>query len=417
MLNTLVPLLSLLASGVLLWLGHGLLLTYLPIGGGSLGFSEWEIGLTGSFYFLGFVSGCMATPYILHRVGHIRSFAVLASIYAVITLVLGFIPSLFGWLVLRFVIGASIAGLYMIFESWLSERSHFSNRGSVLAVYSMLNLSMIAAGQQLLHLPVTDPGQYYLVAAILLILSVIPVSLTQTMAPTLLKRTKISLLKVWRYSHIALLGAVVSGLITGGYWAMAPIYGDAIGLDASQIAWFMSASVMGGAIFQYPLGRVSDYIDRRIVLQCVAIFATLVCLLLYYASTEKSPSKIILLAFFWGGTCLTIYAICLAHASDVAQACDFIEISSSMLITLGISSAIGAMLGSVCMKLLGPAGLYAYMALFLLVFALIVQVRRRTHPRFRDMSTHENFQPLPGMTTPMVYELDPRHDEQEEIKK
>jgi MFS family permease len=176
---------------------------------------------------------------------------------------------------------------------------------------------------------------------------------------------------------------------------------------------------MGGAIFQYPLGRLSDRIDRRIVLQCVAMFAALLCLLFYYASTEKNlaQSIFILLAFLWGGTCLTIYAISLAHASDVAQACDFVEISSSMLITLGLSSAIGAMLGSVSMKILGPPGLYAFMSLALLVFALVVQIRRRTHALASDLSTHENFQPLPGMTTPMVYALDPRHDEQQESGK
>lgn len=403
---------SLLVSGALLWLGHGLLLTYLPIDAKQLGFSEWQVGLTGSFYFLGFVTGCILTPHILHRVGHIRSFAVLAALYVCIVLLLAVMPEFLGWLALRFFIGASISGLYMIFESWLSEQSTISNRGSVLSVYTMLNLSMIAAGQQLLHLPVAEAGQYYLVAAMLIVSSIIPVSLTQSVAPTVLKRTKINLAKVWKYSHVGLLGAIASGLVTGSYWAMAPVYGEAIGMGPSYIAWFLSASVLGGAIFQYPFGRLSDQMDRRVVLQWLALLATLICVLMFFATRMQAQSQnyMVFLAFLWGGLCLTMYAISLAHANDYAQASEFVEISSSMLITLGVSSAAGAALASVSMKLVGPPGLYAFMAAVLFLFTATVFVRRKMH-RLPEMQAQDNFQTVPGMATPIAYELDPRQED------
>ncbi len=412
MFHTLAPLLSLLSSGIFLWLGHGLLLTYLPIAASNLGFNEWQTGLTGSFYFLGFVSGCLLTPRVLLRVGHIRGFAILASLYTAIVLLLGMVYSLWGWLFLRFFIGASISGLYMIFESWLNERSHFSNRGGVLAVYSMLNLGMVAAGQQLLHLPVDDPARYYMIAAILLTLSIIPVSLTQTMAPSLQQRIRLNLPKVWRHSHVGLMGAVVAGLVTGAYWAMAPVYGEAVGMSRSHIAWFMSASVLGGAIFQFPLGRLSDRMDRRIVLQCQALVAALFCVLLFFATRHLAlgPALFVLLAFLWGGTCLTMYAISLAHANDTAVAGEFVEISGSMLIVLGVSSALGAMLAAFTMNLLGPSGLYGFMFAILVLFAFAILLRRRSHALPDTSKTHDSFQPLPGMTTPAVYEIDPRYD-------
>lgn len=412
MYSALAPLLSLLTSGVLLWLGHGLLLTYLPIAANSIGFKPWAIGLTAAFYFLGFVSGCLLTPRVLFRVGHIRGFALLASIYTATVLLLGMVDGLGAWLLLRLVVGASVSGLYMIFESWLSEASQLSNRGTVLSVYSMLNLGMIAGGQQLLHVPVDNSMSYFAIAAILLTLSVIPVSLTQTAAPRLENPVTFNLLGVWRRSHIGLLGAVVAGLVTGGYWAMAPVYAELIGMSRQNTAWFVSVSVLGGALCQLPIGRLSDNVDRRIVIQYLSLLASIVCALLYFAtnSLQSNSMAFIILALLWGASCTTMYAISLAHANDWAQTHEFVEISGSMLIMFGVSSALGAVLSSFFMGLIGPGGLYAYMAAVLFVFAMAVLLRRQSHTLPTTADTIESFQSLPGMTTPVLYEMDPRHE-------
>lgn len=417
MISTLTSVLSLLLSGILLWLGHGLLLTYLPIAANANGFSDWQVGITGSFYFLGFVSGCLITPRILQRVGHIRGYSVLASLYTAIALALQFLPILPAWLLMRFLIGAAISGLYMVFESWLNERSQHSNRGSVLAVYSVLNLLMVAAGQQMLHLPLNDQTLLYTFASILLALSIIPVSLTQTSAPPLLDNISINIKKVWQHSHIGLLGALTAGLVTGAYWAMAPVFGKAIGMDSSLIAWYMSASVIGGAIFQFPLGRLSDRTDRRVVLQYLSLVAALVCSGLYFAAGyfAQAPWLLVLLAFLWGGSTLTLYAIALAHANDTASSGDFVEISSSMLITLGISSASGASLAAAIMNVMGSPSLYLYMLSVLLIFSIVIHVRRQTHELPETIESHEEFQPLPGMTTPALFEIDPRHEDPTEV--
>lgn len=136
MLPVLIPISALLLSDALLLVGHGLLLTLLPIVATESGFSDTQVALTGSGYFIGFVSGCLATPYIVRRVGHIRSFAVLATLYSAVVLVFPLLPLFLSWLLLRLVIGASVAGLYMIIESWLNERATAQNRGTILSVYT-----------------------------------------------------------------------------------------------------------------------------------------------------------------------------------------------------------------------------------------------------------------------------------------
>ncbi|AEP28546.1 MFS transporter [Brumicola nitratireducens] len=411
MLRALVPISALLLSNAFLLLGHGLLLTLLPIAASTAGFSDTQVALTGSAYFLGFVSGCLATPYMLKRVGHIRSFAVLATCYSVVILIFPLLPEFYSWMILRFFIGVAISGLYMIIESWLNGSSDAKNRGSILSVYTTLNFVMVMSGQQLLNLGNTQDWMLFGLAAIFVSIAIIPVSLTLSAAPAAIHQVKVNMFKVWQHSHIALIGAVVTGLVTGAFWSLAPIYAKDNGFESSQLAAFVSATVLGGACFQLPLGKVSDRFDRRIVLMYLALAGAAVSLLfvgLPYVVTTFGGWPAAISAFFWGGTCMTLYAICLAHANDNATSDDFVEISSAMLITLGLSSAIGAPLASLAMSLMGANGLYAFTSVCLITFFIIVVLRRRSHELPFDLETKDNFRAVTEMTGPAAFEMDPR---------
>ena len=413
MLRALVPISALLLSNAFLLLGHGLLLTLLPIAASTAGFSDTQVALTGSAYFLGFVSGCLATPYMLKRVGHIRSFAVLATCYSVVILIFPLLPEFYSWMILRFFIGVAISGLYMIIESWLNGSSDAKNRGSILSVYTTLNFVMVMSGQQLLNLGNTQDWMLFGLAAIFVSIAIIPVSLTLSAAPAAIHQVKVNIFKVWQHSHIALIGAVVTGLVTGAFWSLAPIYAKDNGFESSQLAAFVSATVLGGACFQLPLGKVSDKFDRRTVLMYLALAGAAVSLLfvgLPYVVTTFGGWPAAISAFFWGGTCMTLYAICLAHANDNATSDDFVEISSAMLITLGLSSAIGAPLASLAMSLMGANGLYAFTSVCLITFFIIVVLRRRSHELPFDLETKDNFRAVTEMAGPAAFEMDPRTD-------
>ncbi|MDC8831442.1 MFS transporter [Alteromonas gilva] len=410
MVRSLIPISALLLSDALLLLGHGLLLTLLPVAANQLGFSSVQVALTGSAYFLGIIAGCLATPHVLKRVGHIRGFAVLACAYLIFTLLFAWLQSFTLWLVLRFALGAAVSGLYMIIESWLNERADATNRGTIFSFYSMLNLLMITVAQQLLTLGDISYQLLFSIAAVLIALSIIPVSLTLSLAPAAVKNVRISFRKVWQHSHIAMIGAVILGLVTGAFWSLGPVYAADSGFTNTQLALFMSATVLGGACFQLPVGRFSDRYDRRIILMYNALSGALISLAMVVASHWSGfagwPAA--LLAFLWGGACMTSYAICLAHVNDNATPKDFLPIGSGMLITYGISSAVGGPLAAGLMSIMGAQGLYAYMTFFLALFAVIVLFRRRTHVLPDTADDHQTFQPSAGITTPMALEIDPR---------
>lgn len=413
MIRSLIPLAALLISDAFVLLGHGLLLTLLPMSASQLGFSDFQVGLTGSSYFVGFVVGCLATPFVLKRVGHIRTFAVLASGYTVIILMFVWSQSFIGWMLLRFMIGTMIAGIYMIIESWLNERADSKNRGSVLSFYAMMNLAMITLAQQLLNLGDVDALLLFALAGIFLSLSIVPVSLTLALAPTPINKVSVDFAKVWRHSHIGIIGSIFTGLITGSFWALAPIYAKDGGFTTFQLANFMSAVVLGGALLQVPLGRFSDKFDRRLILTFIALVGAIVSFVMFAASFQDFYAGTLstVLAFMWGAVGMTMYAICLAHANDNADSADFVDIGSAMLITYGLSSAIGAPIASLFMNLLGHEFLFVFMGASFTLFCLILIARRKYHVLPVTTDDNEDFQAVAGMTTPEAYNLDPRAED------
>tara|TARA_B110001454_G_scaffold13596_1_gene12332 strand:- start:19728 stop:21005 length:1278 start_codon:yes stop_codon:yes gene_type:complete len=416
MIRSLTPIAALLISDALVLLGHGLLLTLLPVSASLLGFSDFQIGLTGSSYFIGFVFGCLMTPFVLKRVGHIRTFAILASAYTCIILLFVWSQSFIGWMLLRFMIGAMIAGIYMIIESWLNERADSNNRGSILSFYAMLNLAMITLAQQLLNLGNVEPLLLFTLAAIFLSLSVVPVSITLALAPTPINKVSVDFAKVWRHSHIGIIGSIFTGLITGSFWSLAPIYANDSGFTTYQLANFMSAVVLGGALFQIPIGRFSDKFDRRLILIFIAFAGGVISFLTFMASFQDfyAGSVSTGLGFLWGAFGMTMYAICLAHANDNADSSDFVDIGSAMLITYGLSSAIGAPIASAFMSIFGHQYLFVFMGASFILFSIILIARRKSHVLPMMTDSNEEFQAIAGMTTPEAYNLDPRAEDIED---
>lgn len=412
MVRILLPVMALLFSVALLLVGHGLLLTLLPLRAQTHGFTPTQIGLTASAYFIGFVVGCLTVPRIVRRSGHIRSFAALGAVFSAVALVFDMVPQFGVWVLLRFGVGACMAGAYMVIESWLNERATHQTRGTILSIYSVVGFLMVAVGQQLLNLAPQSPATLYSLAAILISLAIIPVSLTLSLAPTPIQNVHINLVKVWHLSHIGLTGAVVAGLVTGSFWALAPVYARGVGLDVGHLTMFISAAVLGGAAFQLPLGRLSDHFDRRLIVFFSTLAGAATSLLIVVVSGFSSAGywPLILLSFIWGGCTMTIYAVCLAHANDHAQPEDFVMVGSAMLLALGVSSAIGAPLASLFMTWMGPANLFTFFTICLVLFAVAISVRRRSHVLPVREESETPFHLISG-TSPVALELDPRTEE------
>jgi MFS family permease len=404
MTRYLLPIASLLVSVTLLLIGHGLQLTLIPLRGEVLGWSAAEIGLTGSTYFLGFVVGCLTIPRIIARVGHVRTFAVLAAVATAVILLIALSHALLAWLLLRFITGWALSGLYMVIESWLNEKSPSAARGAILSLYAMLTMIAIAAGQ--LFLAQAEPGQatLFMVAALFLCVSILPVGLSASTAPLPVHSVRFRPRQLFRTSQVSVIAALLGGMVTGCFWALGPLYASSRGLSAEHVGLFMTAAILGGAAFQFPLGRLSDRIDRRIVILGLTVLGAAASVAMSSFSATGSD-WLFALAFLFGATSMPLYALCVAHANDNLTDSTFVEVASGILMMNSVGSVIGPTVAAPLMSLFGPSAMFGFAAVSYIAAALWCAARLRVHTAARGH--YQPYAPLPE-TTQSVIDLDPR---------
>lgn len=387
----------LLAAGILL-IGHGLQLTLLPVYASAAGWSTAAIGITGSAYFLGFVAGCIVIPGIVGGVGHIRSFMVMAAITTVALLGAGLFLNVPAWILFRFASGFALSGLYMVIESWLSDVSPTEQRGTVLAIYTMISLLGMALGQILM---IAGTGtDLFMFAAVLMSLAIVPIGLTRVASPHPIPSITFSPTILLRVSRVSVFCACLAGMVTGAFWTLGPILGSSFGLDTGQVGIMMSLGILGGAVSQLPVGRLSDLTDRRIVIGGISVAGALVAVL-GVLFTGTGVAGLYGLIFLLGAATMPLYALCIAHASDNAEL-SLVEIASGVLIVHSAGSIVGPIVVATLMDSFGPGSFFWYALVCLTTAALWAFYRRFVVERPRE---HEEHAALLPRTTHAVAEL------------
>ncbi|WP_162901314.1 MFS transporter [Breoghania sp. L-A4] len=411
MAKTLNPIAALLLSVALMLLGHGLQGTLLPVRADLEGFSELAVGAMSSAYFAGFVVGCVVAPYAILRAGHIRAFAALVSIGSASALLYAVIPDPVAWALIRCIYGFTLAGFYMIVESWLNERATNANRGALMSTYIIINMAAIMAGQ--LVLTAVDPSGFtaFVLASVAVSLAVVPISMTRSEQPAPITFVRFRPLELYRTSPAAMVGCLLIGIANGTTWTLAPLYARQIGLSTDQAAYFASAIIFGGVLAQWPIGRLSDRMDRRYVLIGLCGVTGLVATLIAVVAPSTAIMAIGMAALV-GFTAQPAYSIAAAHAYDHVEADGFVETSSGLLLANGIGSTIGPITAAVMMGMMGPSGMFVMIAVveFALAGYIIYRLTVRQAPL---QSTRTDFDlaatsQVGGVLTPELYdESDP----------
>lgn len=346
----------LFGSALLLFAGgiHGLIL---PIRGSAEGFSAVWLGLLGTGWALGYVSGCLLTPRLVGRVGHIRAFGVMCAFAAVSILMSLILVSPGTWIPLRAVAGFCFAGAAMIVERWLNEQAEPNTRGKIFGIYTMVNLVASTGGQMSLTLGDTTGFLFFVLAAMFYCLALVPTAVSSTRTPQPLTKVNLDLGALWRNSPVAVVAVLLVGVSNGAFSALAAVYADRIGLALTAVALFSSLPIMAGAIVQIPVGALSDRLDRRAVLLGLAVLALGVDLAFVLIQPESRMMNLLLICAF-GGAIFSMYPVIVAHASDHAADGTYIQISGGLLMVFGLGSIIGPLIAGLGMTNLGNFGLF-----------------------------------------------------------
>jgi len=404
---------ALIFSIVLLVSGNAFLMTLLGIRLSIEQISPDVIGWVLVCYSIGFVLGTLYVQKIIGRVGHIRAFAVFAAMAAVFALMYPMAVSPLFWGVLRVLSGFSIAGVLVVIESWFSSRATSANRGALFAVYQIVFYLSAAGGQ--LFVNVGDPANFlpFSLAAILLTLALVPLALTRMEAPVIEQAHRMSVFKLARQSFSGMAGALISGVMIGGFYALGPVYATLVGLDVTRTSTFMASAIVAAMLLAWPLGRVCDRFDRRRVMFWVSLSAASAAIGVAVFGATQLALLTVLVGLFTGLSA-TLYPIAVAITNDRMDSSGIVAASATLLLSYGIGSVIGPITMAELINLLGPSGLFYGNAGFLLLLAVITSYRI-SHTVDVPVAEQEHFVPTMPEASPVLTEIDPRNEEFHQI--
>ena len=372
---------ALFLSIIFLQLGSGGLGPLDALSGIELNFTTAQIGLLGSAHFVGFFIGCWWAPRLMGSVGHSRAFAAFTAVGTIGILSHMIIIDAYAWALMRIMSGLCVAGCYTVVESWLQAKVSNENRGRAMGTYRVVDIGGSLAAQMMIS--VLAPASYvsYNILAIICCAALIPLVMTRVAEPAIPQAPRLRPGLAWKLSPLAAAAVISAGVTTASFRMVGPIYGIEVGLSIDQIALFLAAFVLGGALNQYPAGWLADRYDRRWVLIWLSVAALVSCAITVALSTSGSTAVLIASGVF-GFATFPIYSVATAHAHDFATDEQRIELSAALMFLYAVGAIASPYIVSKLIEAYGPSAMFALVSmahLILIVFSLIrMRVRETT---------------------------------------
>jgi MFS family permease len=406
MLEVLTRSWALLLGMLLLMVGNGVQGTLLGIRGGLEGFSTFQMSIIMSAYFLGFLGWSQMTPELIRRVGHVRVFAALGSMISAVLVLYPTLTDPISWTLGRVLIGFCFSGVYVTAESWLNNSVTNENRGKALSLYMIVQMAGIVSAQGLVGFG--DPSGYvmFIIPSVLVSFAFAPILLSVSPTPAFDTTKPMSLRQLWTASPLGCVGMVVLGGIFSALFGMAAIYGAQIGLSVGEISLFIATIYTGGLLLQYPIGWLSDRLDRRwLILGSAAVgsFAAICGALIgdnFYA--------LLVVSFFVGGVSNPLYSLLIAYTNDYLEYEDMAAASGGLVFINGLGAIAGPLVTGWLMGVIGPAGFFVFLATLPAILTIYASYRmtQRAAPSVEDTGSYA---PILMTATPVAMEFAQEH--------
>lgn len=399
------------SSLIIIMLGNSFFNTFMSYRIASEGGTTFLTGIVYAAYYAGMMLGALKMETFIKRVGHIRAFSIFASISASTIMIQSFFGSAYVWILFRFVTGLACAGLFIVIESWLLLLSSPNTRGQVLSLYMVALYTAQGSGQFILSsMPLNDITPFS-VTVIFASLSIIPVCLMRASSPTMHESEIINIFYIFKKTPLGFMGNLVAGMVISAFYALGPVFGKDSNFSVFQISMIMGCTIFGGMALQWPLGYLSDWLERRKVIVITSVLLCVTSFTLFFFTDIPFWLLIILLILF-GGFSFTLYPLSITHCCDFFSASGITAVTCACLIIYGIGCIIGPIVAPFAMEFTRPSGLYLYTAVLAIILFVYGQWRRKHH---LPPDVTEPYRPLPH-TTPKAIELDPRSEEDEREK-
>ena len=416
-----------------LFIGYGVIMVSHGFQGNLLGirailenFNFIATGTMMSGYFVGYFVGANMIPNLVSKVGHIRVFAAFASMASLSSLIHALFVDPIVWTLARFLTGFSMIGILIIVESWLNDRATNKTRGKVLSLYMFFTFFAFTIGNLLLNISSPNSYEPFILISLLFSVALIPILLTKRKPPTFKKTSSIRIKELLKISPFGSFSMFCTGFIFAAMFAMLSVYAVTMNLTVFEISILLVGTTLAGAIFQWPIGYLSDKYDRRVIVIgcCIASFIFGVLSIMSsgiyfeslvaeemvrfnYFSSDGNMNKTNLFIFIilLSGMTLPMFALNLALVNDYIPKEKFVAAGAGLNIIFGLGAMAGPIICSILMSLLGPNGFFIH--LFIFLFAIIFFGIYRVNKREYEDNPESTFTPLPREITPLGIELDP----------
>lgn len=392
---------SLLLGVMLLMIGNGVQGTLLGIRGALEGFSTQQMSYVMAAYFLGFLFGSRLTPGMLRRVGHVRVFAALGSLISAVLLLYSVWPDWMAWALMRVVIGFSFSGVYITAESWLNNASTNETRGQALSLYMIMQMIGIISAQALLN--AGDPSGFilFIIPSILVSVAFTPILLTVSPAPSFEQTKPLALRQLFRISPLGCVGIFLLGGVFSAQFGMSAVWGASVGMNVREISIFVASIYVGGLVLQYPIGYLSDRVDRRklvMILSAAGALAMFAAVVLPYHFW-----LLLLVGAVMGGVSNPLYSLLLAHTNDYLAKPDMAAASAGLLFINGIGAIFGPVITGWMMETIGASGYFLFIGVLFAALALYTAYRMRRRVAIAD-AKRRRFRAVAPTASPVAVE-------------
>ena len=412
-----------------LFIGYGVIMVSHGFQGNLLGirailenFNFIATGTMMSGYFVGYFVGANMIPNLVSKVGHIRVFAAFASMASLSSLVHALFVDPIVWTLARFLTGFSMIGILIIVESWLNDRATNKTRGKVLSLYMFFTFFAFTIGNLLLNISSPDSYEPFILISLLFSVALIPILLTKRKPPTFKKTSSIKIRELLKISPFGSFSMFCTGFIFAAMFTMLAVYAVTMNLSVFEISILLVGTTLAGAIFQWPIGSLSDKYDRRLVIIGCCIFSSIFAVLsiaasglsfenliiekyiiLSYSSMDKT--KLFIFIILLSGMTLPMFALNLALVNDYISKEKFVAAGAGLNMIFGLGAIAGPLICSLLMNFLGPNGFFIHLLIFLIAITFfgIYRVNKRVY----EDNPESTFTPLPREITPLGIELDP----------
>ena len=381
-MTTLLSISALLITVLLMQMGTGALGPLDTLSGITLGFTTIEIGILGAAHFTGFIIGCFGAPALVRRVGHARAYIVTVALSVIAILLHPVFPLFWAWCLFRVFTGLAIATSFTAIESWLNAKLTKQNRGRFFSLYRTMDMAGALIAQSLIAVLIPVEYLSYVLLAVILCISLLPLGLTKSVQPELPETGRLDPFFAMRISPLAVIGVLIVGATGSVIRMIGPLFAYESDLDSTEIGLFLSLFIIGGAIIQLPVGYLSERFSPRQLLGLFSALTILVSVGVNMLQVDQifGIRTLFILVFVFGLTTMPLYSICAIHANNLIPASQMTALSASLIFIFAVGAIISPVLAGYLIERFGTDAMFIYFAALHVILLIYTGYRALIRP-------------------------------------